>query len=789
MLNTLEQLPVVPLRGLVILPSEALHFDAGRAKTVAALQAALSSNSLVFLTSQREPKKNDIEYDDIYLYGTVCKLRQILRIPGDSVRVLAEGIVRGKIESFISSEPCFEANITRITDEACDFATAEALRRRVAEGFREYAALSGKFSNEVILNIEETEDAGEFSDAVAAHVVRKLEDKQALIESADPIERLTITSEIITKELEILRIDKKIAAQVHKQVDKNQKDYYLREQIRAIRGELGDNDGSEIDEYREQMEAKQLPEYAKKKLAKEIDRLKDLPSGSHEGPVARNYIECMLDLPWNEVTADNTDIKNAEEVLNADHYGMEKVKRRVLESLAVSTLTGDVSGQILCFVGPPGVGKTSICASIAKSLGRKFVRMSLGGVRDEAEIRGHRRTYIGAMPGRVISAMRQAGTINPLLLFDEIDKLSSDSRGDPSSAMLEVLDSAQNHEFRDHFLEVPYDLSKVLFVTTANSKESIPRPLLDRMEIIDVEGYLENDKTQIAMRHLVRKQMEKHGLKKGMLSLNESQIRTIINGYTAEAGVRELERCIASICRKAACEIVEGKARVRMGRQKLTEYLGQPKYHHELAAEKPQVGQVNGLAWTAAGGELLVVEAVCVNGTGQLQLTGNLGDVMQESAKAALTFVRAHADKYCIEPDFFAKHDIHVHVPHGATPKDGPSAGITMVTAMMSACANIPVRSGIAMTGEVTLTGKVLAIGGLREKLLAALRAGVNTVILPSDNKSDVEQVQQSVRDSIKFIYVDNVSTVLKNALQPDVLDVLIPQVDIKRVSSVGAVQ
>lgn len=760
-----EKLPVVPLRGLVVLPGELLHFDAGRPKTVGALQSAVEDDSVVFLVSQKDPRKNDITGEDVFQIGTVCKIRQILRIPGDSVRVLAEGIARARADEFHVSDPFFEAEVLRIEDIEYDKVVAEALRRRVSERFQSYCSLSGRVNADTMLNVEDLENISDYADAVAEQTIHKVEDKQRILETIDPIERMSTVHEIIGRELEILRVDKRIAAQVRKQVDKNQKDYYLREQIRAIQKELGDSDGSEIEQYRDRMEAKKLPEAVRVKLTKEIDRLEALPAGSHEAPGARNYIELVLDLPWSESTLDNLELQNAQRVLNEDHFALEKVKERVLEHIAVTRLSGGATGQILCFVGPPGVGKTSVCSSIARALGRKFVRMSLGGIRDEAELRGHRRTYIGAMPGRVIAALKQAGTVNPLLLFDEIDKLGQDMRGDPASAMLEVLDSAQNFEFRDHYLELPYDLSKVMFVTTANSTENIPKPLLDRMELIRIEGYLEDEKIHIAQRHLIKKQMEKHGLQKGMLTLSDANLRAIINGYTSEAGVRELERSIAKVCRKAACEIVEGKPRVRMNRQKLLDYLGQPKYRHEAAETKAAIGLVNGLAWTAAGGETLTVEAQVYNGSGQILLTGHLGDVMQESAKAALTFVRAHGEEYGLQPDFYMRKDIHVHVPEGATPKDGPSAGVTMMSAMLSAFTGIPVKAGVAMTGEITLRGRVLAVGGLREKLLAAVRAGIHTIIVPEANRKDIEEVPENVRELLEIVYADTAAAVLRRVL------------------------
>ncbi|OQB24612.1 MAG: Lon protease 1 [Firmicutes bacterium ADurb.Bin182] len=760
-----ETLPVVPLRGLVVLPGELLHFDAGRDKTIEALQAAVENGSLIFMTSQRDPHKNEIEFNDIYDRGTICKIRQLLRLPGDSYRVLVEGISRGRIYGFAAETPYYQAEVVDFEETPYERMLAEALMRRLRERFSEYSSLSGRISSDVLSDAEEIADANELADFVAQHAIQKLSDKQSVLECEDTLKRLELVLEYVSHEVDIRKIDRNIAQRIHKQMNKNQREYYLREQVKAIRTELGDTQADDSDEYRERMAKKNLPADVQEKLKKEIDRLAMLPSGSHEAPMARAYIECVLDLPWTESSTDNLDVVNAVKILDEDHFGMEKVKKRIVEHLAVAKLTNSVNGQIICFVGPPGVGKTSITKSIAKAMGREFVRMSLGGIRDEAEIRGHRRTYIGAMPGRVITAMRQAGKVNPLILFDEIDKMGSDYRGDPASAMLEVLDSAQNHEFRDHFLEIPYDLSNVMFITTANSEEGIPRPLLDRMEVIYVDSYLENEKVQIALRHLLPKQMKKNGLSKSKFVIPESLLAEIIRSYTSESGVRELERVLASLCRKAAVEIAEGKAKVRLTRQKLYEYLGQPKYRVDPADEEPAIGMVNGLAWTCAGGDTLTVEATSVKGTGQLSLTGHLGDVMQESARAAMTYVRAHAGDYGLDPDFYSKCDVHVHVPEGAVPKDGPSAGITIATAIVSAVTGIPVKAKLAMTGEITLRGRVLPIGGLREKLLAAVRAGIRTVIIPKKNRTDLSDVPDCAKDHLKIIFAEDFSDVLKNAL------------------------
>ncbi|MDR0840728.1 MAG: endopeptidase La [Christensenellaceae bacterium] len=762
-----EDIPVVALRGLVVLPGELLHFDAGRDRSVNAIQRALEQDSMVFLSAQKDARKADIQCQDIYEVGTLCKLRQVLSLPGDSSRVFVEGVSRAVTVSLTDGEDYMVADIACIPDEAYAQAPAEALRRRVAKLLAEYAQLSNRMSADGVAGIEAKPDAGEYADAVANATMQKAADRQRILQEYDPLARLKLTLAGLAGEVEILKADKRIAKEVQAQVDKNQKEYYLREQIKAIRKELGDTQSAETDLMRDRLAAKQMPEEVRVKLVREIDRYADLPAGSHEQPAARSYIECMLDLPWSEQSEDTLDIPHARAVLEQDHYGLDKVKQRILEHLAVGRLTGKVNGQILCFVGPPGVGKTSISESIARALGRKFVRMSLGGIRDEAEIRGHRRTYIGAMPGRVIAAMRHAGTVNPVILFDEIDKLTGDYHGDPAAAMLEVLDSAQNFAFRDHFLEVPYDLSKALFITTANDKSAIPAPLLDRMEVIEVPSYLETEKAEIAKRHLIPKQLQKHGLSKGMLVLPDAMLPAVIRGYTSEAGVRELERAIGAICRKAACEIGEGKPRVRVSRARLVEYLGQPRHRDHAVQRGNTVGVVNGLAWTIAGGELLEVEAQAVAGSGQVQMTGRLGDVMQESVKAAYTFVRAHASELGIAEDAFKTMDVHLHVPQGAVPKDGPSAGITIATAIASALSGALVRADVAMTGEISLRGNVLPIGGLREKLLAALRAGLRAVIVPAENKQDMDDVPQEVKEALSITYVSDAMRALKAALVP----------------------
>ncbi len=760
-----ESIPVVALRGLVVLPGELLHFDAGREKSVAALNKAVESGGLVFLSAQRDARKSDIGPEDIHEIGTLCTLRQVLAMSGNSVRVFAEGKERAVAVSITEGEHYFEADIACLPDGEVSNAELEALRRRLDKLFHEYASLSSRINSDVMISVESRGTTGEYADAIANAALPKAEQRQAILEVRDPAQRMRLVLGYLADEIEILKADKRIARKVQKQVDQNQKEYYLREQIKAIRSELGETSQSEADLWRQQMVKKSLPENIREKLSKEIDRYADLPAGSHEQPPARNYIECVLALPWVEQGEDNLDLAHARGILERDHYGLAKVKQRIVEYIAVGKLTGKINGQILCFVGPPGVGKTSIAASIAEALNRKFVRMSLGGIRDEAEIRGHRRTYIGAMPGRIIAAMRQAGEVNPVILFDEIDKLASDYRGDPAAAMLEVLDGAQNFAFRDHFLELPYDLSKVMFLTTANDKSAIPQPLLDRMEVIEVPSYLETEKVQIAKRHLLPKQMEKHGLKKSMLTVPDDMFLPLIRGYTAEAGVRELERVLGAVCRKAACEIGDGKAKVRLTHARMVEYMGRPQRPEEKRRKEDLVGVANGLAWTSVGGEMLEIEVQVVPGVGQVQLTGKLGDVMQESAKAALTFVRANAHLLGIAEDKFKNFDMHLHVPEGAVPKDGPSAGITMATAVASALTEIPVHAGVCMTGEISLRGRVLPIGGLREKLLAAVRGGMKIAVVPEANRKDMEEVPEEVKSALQIIYVSDALSALKAAL------------------------
>ena len=763
--QTKTKLPIIPLRGLTVLPGEIMHCDIGRKKTLLAMEQALSADGLALLCMQEDQKRAEIDETELYRFGTVCRLRQVFRIRNDAVHLLVTGIARAHIEEFTAVEPYFEAKVAYLTETEPDAVTQETLRRRLTEGFLAFTQEKDRLTSDqrdAILSISEF---SAFVDAVGQQCATKILDKQQLVETADAEARAMRVLEIIENELEIMKIDHRIAAKIKEAADRNQREFVLREQLKAVQEELGIGEASEAADYRSRMEKLTLPDYVKEKLEKEIDRFDALPRGSHEQPMAQAYIECLLELPWTERTEDNLDLQHARSILDRDHYGMKKVKERIVEMLAVQKLTGDPQGQILCLVGPPGVGKTSIAKAIAEAMGRRFVRMSLGGVHDEAEIRGHRRTYIGARPGRIIEAMRQAKTVNPLLLFDEIDKLSDDMRGDPASAMLEVLDSAQNNAFVDHFVEIPYDLSRCLLMTTANDASSIPRPLLDRMEVIEVPSYLFDEKLEIARRHLLPRQLKKHGLTRSNLRADAAALSCLIEGYTREAGVRELDRVLGSVCRKAACEIVEGKQRITLTRQRITDWLGPQRHRGDEVEAEPQVGVVTGLAWSSVGGETLVIEATALPGKGNLQLTGQLGDVMQESAHAALTFVRANAERLGIDPGCFEKLDLHVHVPEGAVPKDGPSAGIALMTALASALSGAEVRPRLAMTGENTLRGRVLPIGGLREKLLAAVRAGVTTVLLPEKNREDLFDVPDEIKKALRIEFVSTADEVLRAAL------------------------
>lgn len=768
---TEKNLPLIPLRGLAIFPYMVLHFDVGREKSISALEEAMLEDQLVFLAVQKDPEIDIPTKDDFYHVGTICKVKQMLKLPGNTIRVLVEGISRGKISKLTQEEPFFRADIDEVEydEEALQDKEIEAIMRAVYDSFEEYVNIGNKVSPEILMTITDIEEPSRFVDTIAANMLLKPSQKQEILEIFNPKERLEFIYKILLEEIEVLEIEKKINMRVKKQVNKIQKEYYLREQMKAIQKELGEDadTADELSEYRSKLDKMKLSKEIKEKVTKEIERLSRMSPSSAEGAIIRNYLDTFFALPWEKETKDKLEIKEAEKILNQDHFGLEKVKERILEYLAVRKLAKSMKGPILCLVGPPGVGKTSIAKSVARAMNRKFVRVSLGGVRDEAEIRGHRRTYVGAIPGRIINAMKEVKSKNPVFLFDEIDKMASDFRGDPASAMLEVLDPEQNKEFTDHYLEMPYDLSKVLFITTANSLSTIPRPLLDRMEIIEVSGYTEEEKLQISKRHLLEKQIKEHGLESDFLKISEDTLREVINKYTRESGVRNLERKIGHICRKAAKKYVENPKlkTMRVTVNNLEKFLGKPAYRYQLASEKPEVGIVTGLAWTSVGGETLTIEVTTMKGTGKLELTGQLGDVMKESAKAGMSYIRSIADKYGIDTNFHKELDIHLHIPEGAIPKDGPSAGITMATAVLSALTKIPVRSDVAMTGEVTLRGRVLPIGGLKEKSLAANRAGIKKVLLPKDNAKDLDEIPENIKKKMEFVVVESMDEVLEHAL------------------------
>ena len=767
------QLPMIPLRGLSVFPNMVLHFDIGREKSINALEKAMVTNQHIFLASQKDDGTDLPTPEDFYHVGTVGKIKQMLKLPGDSIRVLVEGVCRGAIEDVMFEVPYFKCRIRKIEEPEypADDAEAEALMRTVLSSFDEYINLNRNLAAEIFASVVTIEDPGRMADMIASHLEIKLEDKQRLLETIDPKERLETLNTMLTKEVEILNIEQDISSKVKSQINKNQREYYLREQMRAIQEELGVSEDveDEVAGFTEQLEKLDLEEKTKEKVEKEISRFSKMQPSSAEATVSRNYIETILGLPWNTESEDNIDLNKAEEILNEDHYGLDKVKERVLEYLAVMQLSKGLKGPILCLVGPPGVGKTSIARSIARSIGREFVRMSLGGVRDEAEIRGHRRTYIGAIPGRIIGSIKDCGTKNPVFLLDEVDKIGADYKGDPASALLEVLDPEQNKDFTDHYLEVPFDLSKVMFITTANTTSTIPRPLLDRMEVLEVSGYTEEDKLQIAEKYLVPKQVKENGLTKSNISFTETGLRTLINYYTRESGVRNLEREIGNLCRKVAKNVVCGDTKkVSITGKKVQELLGKKRFRFDIIKGETEVGVTTGLAWTVVGGDTLFIETTAVPGNGKLVLTGQMGDVMQESAKAGLSYIRSVSKKLKIDEDFYKKYDLHVHIPEGAIPKDGPSAGVTMCTAIISTLTGIPVRKDIAMTGEITLRGKVLPVGGIREKVMAAHRAGIRKVLLPAENDVDIQDIPEVVRNDMEFVLLRNVDDALKEVLVKD---------------------
>ncbi|MBQ7849967.1 MAG: endopeptidase La [Clostridia bacterium] len=760
-------MPVLALRGLMVFPHMVLHFDVGRSKSVAALEKAMLEDQKVFLVAQRDTEVEDPTVEDLCTVGTIAVIKQVMNLPGDSLRVLVEGVTRGRLMSIMQEEPYLEGGVRLMPDVSTTTELElQALVRAVKDYFEEYGRASQRVSHETVASIRDVDDAGQISDIIAANVLTKLEDRQRVLEESDVAGRLDALCGILAREIELVGVEKQVQARVKKQIERNQKDYYLREQIKAIQNELGDTEATDVEELRERMQRTPLNEEARQRVEKELERLSRMAPGTPEVGMARTYVEWILDLPWGKETADNLDLKRARKTLAQDHYGLEKVKERIVEYLAVLRMKQDMKGPILCFVGPPGVGKTSIVRAIAKAVGRKFVQMSLGGVRDEAEIRGHRRTYLGAIPGRIISGLKQAGTMNPVFLFDEIDKMSHDYRGDPASCLLEVLDGEQNDAFRDHYLELPFDLSRVMFITTANSVDTIPGPLLDRMEIIEVPSYTEEEKLQICKRHLVPKQIAAHGLQPKTVRMSDKVLRQLIEGYTREAGVRTLERTVAKVVRKAAVTMLDdGVTEVSVSPDVLSRYLGAARYTREMPEKEPRIGVVNGLAYTTVGGELLEVECLTMPGKGGLTLTGKLGDVMKESAGAAFSWVRAHSQELGLADDFYKDRDIHIHVPEGAVPKDGPSAGVTMTTALVSVLTGIPVRQDVAMTGEMTLRGRVLPIGGLKEKTLAAYRAGVTTLVIPKENEKDLEEVPPYVLSQFRIVTAETIDTVLKTAL------------------------
>ncbi len=765
-----ETLPVVALRGMTILPDMVIHFDVSRERSVKAIEEAMLRDQRVFLVTQKDVQVENPGPDDLYRIGTIASVKQVIKMPQKIIRVLTEGLERGELSHFSEEGDYLEAEIIRFEKdrelEALPESAREAMVRNLAEIFSFYCQENGKMNKDMERQILEETDLEKLMSQVLINLPLFYDDKQRLLEAVNLSERYEQLCLLMNKEIEIMRFKRELQQKVKAHVDKGQREYLLREEMKVIREELGeDNTFSDADHFTEEVQKLKASKEVKEKLNKEISRFRNMGMNSSESAVLRGYIETMLELPWDKASRDSSDLKRAEAILDEDHYGMEKVKERVLEYLAVRILTKKGSSPILCLVGPPGTGKTSIARSIARALNKKYVRISLGGVRDEAEIRGHRRTYVGAMPGRIATGMKQAGVKNPLMLLDEIDKVSSDYKGDTSSALLEVLDSEQNNRFQDHYVEIPMDLSEVLFIATANDVQTIPRPLLDRMELIEVSSYTENEKVHIAREHLISKQMEKNGLKEGQLTISPKALEDLIHSYTREAGVRQLERKIGEVCRKAAREILEKKKKsVKLTENNLEKYLGKARYHYDMANETDEIGIVRGLAWTSVGGDTLQIEVNIMPGKGEISLTGQLGDVMKESARTGLSYIRSVSDRYGIDKAFFGEHDIHIHIPEGAVPKDGPSAGITMATAMLSAMTGIPVYAHVAMTGEITLRGRVLPIGGLKEKLLAAKNAGIRTVIVPEKNRRDVEEISAEIKKGLELIYAEQMEDVLKIA-------------------------
>lgn len=761
-------MPILPLRGLLVFPSMLLHIDVGRKRSISALESAMQNDNIVFLATQKETRVENPDKYDLHEIGTIASITQMLKLPNGTLRILVEGVQRARMTDYRDNSDFTVVDVDLIEDDIYKDAETEALMRTLVMYFEKYAKASNKITAEVVETVANIQEPSHLTDVISSHLPFKIADKQAILEMLNVKKRLDHLIIRLYDEQEVLELEKKIHAKVKEAVERTQKEYYLREQMKIIQAELGDREGKtgEVSDLRQRIEESGMPESTTAVALKELNRYEKLPTASPESGVIRNYLEWLLSIPWQEATEDRIDIAYAEKILNRDHDGLDKVKERVLEYLAVRQMTNSLRGPILCLAGPPGVGKTSLARSIAESLDRKFVRASLGGVRDESEIRGHRRTYVGAMPGRIIQGMKKAGTINPVFLLDEIDKMSNDFRGDPSAAMLEVLDPEQNNSFSDHYIEEPYDLSNVLFIATANDLSTIPGPLLDRMEVITIAGYTEQEKIQIAMNHLIPKQMKEHGLNKSKLIIKEEAVQDLIRYYTREAGVRNLERQVATICRKATKVIVAGdKKRVTVNSKVLVDMLGKHKFRYGQAETENQIGIATGLAYTTVGGDTLQIEVSITPGKGKIQLTGKLGEVMKESAQTALSYVRSKTEQLDIEPSFFDTHDVHIHVPEGAVPKDGPSAGITMVTAIVSAISERPIKREIGMTGEVTLRGRVLPIGGLKEKSLSAHRAGLTTIILPKDNERDIDDIPESVREQLTFKLVSTADEVLALAL------------------------
>ena len=760
------KMPAVALRGMVILPGMVAHFDVSRAKSIKAVEEAMMDEQKIFLVAQKDVEQENPDIEDLFKIGIIAEVKQVIKLQNNIVRILVEGKERAELSAFLENPDYLLAEIIRFDEEVDDGLpeeAKEAMLRSIQETFGKYVVVNPKMGKELQRQLSEITDLEKLMNQLANSLPVHFEEKQKILDAVSMTERYEVLMALLLKEIEIIAIKNDFQAKVKAHVDKNQKEYLLREQMKVIREELGeDNTESDADHFMDALGKIKADKEVKEKIKKEIDRFKNISSSSSESAVARGYIETLLELPWNKTSRDNKDLKNAEQILNADHYGLEKVKERMLEFLAVRNLTSKGESPIICLVGPPGTGKTSIARSVAKALDKKYVRISLGGVRDEAEIRGHRRTYVGAMPGRIVNGLRSAGVKNPLMLLDEIDKMSSDYKGDTASALLEVLDAEQNKKFRDHYVEIPIDLSEVLFIATANSVQDIPRPLLDRMELIEVTSYTENEKLHIAKEHLLAKQMERNGIRPEQLAITDKALAKIISGYTREAGVRNLERKLGEICRKAARPLYEGeKEKIKVTEQNLEKFLGKEKYSFDKKNDTDEVGIVRGLAWTSVGGDTLEIEVNIMPGKGEFQLTGQLGDVMKESAQAGISYIRSVSEEYHIPKKFFQENDIHIHIPEGAVPKDGPSAGITMATAMLSAITKTPVRADVAMTGEITLRGRVLPIGGLKEKTLAAKNAGIKTICVPKKNEKDIDEISPEIKKGLKIVFVEQMKDVL----------------------------